>query len=171
MVKVPDQDALRPTGARVRETLFNWLAPEIEGARCLDLFAGSGVLGLEAASRGAGRVVMIDIDATVTSHLTQEATRLGSAGIEVLRQDAFEMLRVTHECFDIVFVDPPFRRGLVQKALTALSGSGALADSALLYIEIESTADDPELPDGWAVHRDKCAGQVRFMLIRTGKKG
>ncbi|MCG3201973.1 MAG: Ribosomal RNA small subunit methyltransferase D [Gammaproteobacteria bacterium] len=166
-VEVLDDPDLRPTGSRIRETLFNWLAPAIGGARCLDLFAGSGVLGLEAASRGADEVVMVDQDVRKVRHIAAEAARLGAQTVRVEHAEAVGWIARDAGRYDIVFLDPPFRQGWVARCCAALARSGRLAESALVYVEIEADADMPEWPPGWRVHREKQAGHVRYLLIKT----
>lgn len=166
-VEVLDEPDLRPTGSRIRETLFNWLAPAIDGARCLDLFAGTGVLGLEAASRGAAEVVMVDQDLRKVRHIAAEASRLGAGSVRVEHSEAMSWLARDAGRYDIVFLDPPFRQGLVGRCCAALAQSGRLAERALVYVEIEADADMPEWPRGWRVRRERQAGRVRYLLIST----
>lgn len=167
-VDVLDEPDLRPTGSRIRETLFNWLAPAIDGARCLDLFAGTGILGLEAASRGAAEVVMVDQDLRKVRHIAAEAARLGARSVRVEHAEALSWIARDSGRYDIVFLDPPFRQAWVARCCGALAHSGRLAAGALVYVEIEADADMPEWPRGWRVHREKQAGQVRYLLINTG---
>lgn len=120
---VPDVSDLRPTPDRVRETLFNWLAPDVAGACCLDLFAGSGALGFEAASRGAARVVLVEQNTEVVEVLRQEAQTLRGKAIEVVQADALAYLKQSPEPFDIVFVDPPYGKNLVEVACRHLDNT------------------------------------------------
>jgi 16S rRNA (guanine966-N2)-methyltransferase len=161
---------LRPTADRVRETLFNWLAPEVEGACCLDLFAGSGALGIEALSRGARRVVFLEQGAPVARRLRENLDLLGAAGrAEVRRGEALKSLRVgAPEPFDLVFVDPPFAAGLLGGACEALEEGGWLAPQALVYLEQDAHRDWPELPANWLAWREGKAGQAAFRLMRRG---
>ncbi|MEZ5542233.1 MAG: 16S rRNA (guanine(966)-N(2))-methyltransferase RsmD [Pseudomonadota bacterium] len=156
---------LRPTPDRVRETLFNWLAPVIHGAACLDLFAGSGALGIEAASRGAGRCVLIERDTRAVRMLREQIDRLGGGQIEVIEADALLWLAAAPRPFDIVFVDPPFRAGLLPECIRLLESRGWLTNDAWVYLE---TAKDtqPDLPANWLPYRERCAGQVSYRLIR-----
>lgn len=163
-IEVLDTPALRPTGNRIRETLFNWLAPVIEGARCLDLFAGTGACGFEAASRGAAEVVMIERDAARTRHLLALAARLGADRVQIRCADAFEWLQQTASAFDIVFLDPPFHERWIERCCAELDARGWLANGALVYIEAGARADMPQLPAGWRVQRERQAGQVRYLL-------
>ncbi len=158
---------LRPTPDRVRETLFNWLTPVIRGARCLDLFAGSGVLGFEAASRGAASVVLVDNNTTVTRLLREQAVMLGATGVQVVTADAFLYLQGAHEPFDIVFLDPPYREALLGECMRQLETGHWLAAEAWIYIEAEQTIRlDSLLPDNWELYRSKVAGQVGYHLVR-----
>jgi len=163
---VPPQPGVRPTPDRVRETLFNWLAPVIEGARCLDLYAGSGALGLEALSRGAAGVVFVDRAPAVLQHLRESLELLGTERGEIMRMDAMSYLGGAATPFDIVFLDPPYRQGLVAPALEKLAGRGWLAPGASVYVEHEAGA--PSLPAGWSLYRSAAAGQVRYHLARPG---
>ncbi len=156
---------LRPTPDRVRETLFNWLSPVVRGARCLDLYAGSGALGLEAASRGAEAVVLVDSDPQVTTTLSRQLESLGAQQVRVVRADVLQWLSGTASPFDIVFLDPPFRRELLPPCIQLLESCGWLADEARIYIEAEKGLV-PELPENWEMLRSKVAGQVGYHLAR-----
>ncbi|MGQ9659744.1 MAG: 16S rRNA (guanine(966)-N(2))-methyltransferase RsmD [Thermochromatium sp.] len=165
----PDQPGLRPTPDRVRETLFNWVAPLIEGARCLDLFAGSGALGFEALSRGAGEVVMVERAAAVAHQLRANAKRLGVANLRIHEADALVWLERDSRWFDLIFLDPPFAAGLLAPAIERLDRYGWLAPEARIYLELPREADLPPLPASWELIRDKTAGQVRYGLVRAGR--
>jgi 16S rRNA (guanine966-N2)-methyltransferase len=154
---------LRPTPDRVRETLFNWLAPVIRGARCLDLYAGSGALGLEAASRGAAEVVLVDNDRQVVAALGRQLETLGAHQVRVVQAEVLEWLFGPSSTFDIVFLDPPFRRGMLHPCIQQLAGRGWLSDQARVYIEAEKGLV-PELPENWELLRSKAAGQVGYHL-------
>lgn len=156
---------LRPTPDRVRETLFNWLDPFLQGARCLDLFAGSGALGIEAASRGATQVVMVDHDPVVVTTLREQLQKLEFSGALPVQHDVNSWLRGKAEPFDIVFLDPPFRQNRLPACIDLLEGNGWLAAGAHVYIEAEK-AVIPELPDTWELYRSKRAGQVGYHLAR-----
>jgi len=162
----PDVDGLRPTTDRVRETLFNWLAPVIHGARCLDLFAGSGALGLEALSRGAAAVTFIERERQAVESLRANLALLQDQRGSVLHLDALSYLAGEPHTFDIVFLDPPFRQSLLQPALERLCRDGWLATDARIYIEVELELGEPHLPDGWELTRSKKAGQVIYALAR-----
>jgi len=168
---VPEQPGLRPTGDRVRETLFNWLQPVIAGARCLDLFAGSGALGFEASSRGAAEVLMIERSQPVARLLRTNAHTLGVVQVQVRRADALDWLSGSGVPFDIVFLDPPFDKGLLGPSCALLSDRGWLAKGALVYLEAPAKQELPVLPGGWRLARDKKAGQVRFMLAVAHDEG
>jgi 16S rRNA (guanine966-N2)-methyltransferase len=163
----PAVESIRPTPDRVRETLFNWLAPTIGGTRCLDLFAGSGALGLEALSRGAREVVFVDRDARIGAYLRETLARLKSADGKVLVGDARRCLAEVAGPFDVVFLDPPFGAGLMPKFLAELTSPGVLAPGALVYVESEAEAGEPVLPSGWVLHRSGRAGKVGYHLVRT----
>jgi 16S rRNA (guanine966-N2)-methyltransferase len=164
-LSVPERPGLRPTGDRVRETLFNWLQPRIFGARCLDLFAGTGALGLEAASRGAGRVVMVERDHAVAESLQQASRWPGGEVIEVCHDDALRWLTRAGEVFDIVFVDPPFGSGLQARVLAALVEQGLLAEGGWVYLE-HGIDEMPAESDAFETVRDKRMGRVRARLLR-----
>ncbi|MCU0936039.1 MAG: 16S rRNA (guanine(966)-N(2))-methyltransferase RsmD [Gammaproteobacteria bacterium] len=163
---VPDLPGLRPTPDRVRETLFNWLSPIIEGAACLDLFAGSGALGLEAASRGAARVVLVDENERVVAGLRELVAALGGAGVEVQRAEALAWLRRGAGPFDVAFLDPPFHRGLIAPACALIEQRGLLAPGGYAYLEAGEALTAETLPAGWEVVRSGRAGDVRYHLAR-----
>lgn len=166
-IDLPADPGIRPTGDRIRETLFNWLAPIIEGARCLDLFAGSGALGLEALSRGAGETVFVEKDPIAVAHLRDCIEHLASEDATVVAGDALRYLRGEPRAFDIVWLDPPFGEFDLSLLCTLLE-SGWLADGARIYVEMSRQDDLPALPANWVVDRDKTAGQVRYALAKRG---
>lgn len=166
----PDVEGLRPTGDRVRETLFNWLAPEIQNARCLDVFAGSGALGLEALSRGAGLGVLIERDAKATAQLRINLQMLKAENGIVVHDDALSILRKGNSQlpYHIVFIDPPFSLNLWQAIIDALEMGDWLADDATIYIE--SGRDSVyQPPINWQLHREKHTGQVCYRLFYREK--
>jgi len=169
-IRFPPVAAIRPTPDRVRETLFNWLQPVIVGSRCLDLFAGSGVLGLEALSRGAAQVVFVDVDAAVSRHLGATLGALGCTRGRVLRSDASRYLGSVEERtggpFDVVFLDPPFSAPVLSATCDLLERGGWLASGARIYLEAPAAAGEPELPSGWTLLRSKRAGEVGYHLAR-----
>ena len=163
---VPDRPGLRPTSDRVRETLFNWLQPALPGARVLDLFAGTGALGFEAASRGAAGVLMVERDPDLAQSLREQAARLKADRVQVVSEDAVSWLgRSPDRAFDLVFLDPPFAAGLWQPAAAALAPW--LAPGALIYVESPRNAA-LLLPDAWQLHREGETRDVRFALHRVG---
>lgn len=158
----PDSEGLRPTPDRVRETLFNWLGQEIDGQHCLDLFAGSGALGFEAASRGAARVVMIEQAPKVLAALQENAKMLQNPPeVEIVRRDALQYLASTNAKFDLIFIDPPFRKGWIARLAPLLPG--ILNDEAAIYVEAEQKIES--LGD-WRPVRHGKAGEVHYQLMR-----
>ncbi len=168
---VPDLPGLRPSGDRGRETLFNWLAPWIRGSRCADLFAGSGVLGFEAASRGASSVVLIENAAIAVSTLQQNRQTLlardSDLDVQLVNQDALAWLKsCVPQSLDIVFVDPPFGSGLEKRALELLAGQQCLAQDALVYLETARQAVDFLPGPGWETVKEKSLGEVKMRLLK-----
>lgn len=162
-IAVPDVVGLRPTPDRVRETLFNWLGQRLDGRRCLDLFAGTGALGFEAASRGAAQAVLVERDRRAAAAIAATIERLRADRVRLVCADAFDALRRfarAGERFDVVFVDPPFGEALHARALAALAP--VLAPGALVYVE---SGEAFEAPAGWRVEREGRAGQVRYHLM------
>jgi 16S rRNA (guanine966-N2)-methyltransferase len=167
LLDIADIPGLRPTSERIRETLFNWLAPRIIAARCLDLFAGTGALGLEALSRGAKSVVFVERSAQAVRTLNENVRALEADGAVVLQMDALDYLRGEHpEPFDLVFLDPPFASGMIDELCRLLNERELLANGAQVYIEQDRSDPEPKLPDGWQVLKNKTAGNVRYMLVR-----
>jgi len=161
---VPDVPGLRPTPDRVRETLFNWLAPVIEGARCLDLYAGTGALGIEALSRGARECTFVERDRTLAKLLRENLARLKVEAARLIETDALAMLARTGEPFDVVFLDPPFGESLWEASAHALE-NGWIAASGWIYVESPVDAAFA-LPSSWSLHREGCAGAVHYALYR-----
>jgi 16S rRNA (guanine(966)-N(2))-methyltransferase RsmD len=155
----PSED-LRPTPDRVRETLFNWLGQDLTGIACLDLFAGSGALGFEAASRGASKVVMVERDRTAYASLKSNKEALAAAQVKLVRSDALEFLREDSGLYDVIFLDPPFATDYGPRLLSLLPARMALG--AKLYYE---SAKLMSWPSGWKVYREGRAGQVHFQLV------
>jgi len=166
----PSLPGLRPTADRVRETLFNWLQPLLPGADCLDLYAGSGALGLEAASRGAGRVVMLDRSAEVVDQLRENIGLLQLDQVEAWQADALEWLAGSPSSrpFDLVFLDPPFADDLLEQSCQLLDSAGWLNPEARIYLEMDAGHQLPELPERWRLLRRKKAGQVWYHLFSGG---
>ena len=170
LLDIADVEGLRPTSERIRETLFNWLAPGIAGTRCLDLFAGTGALGLEALSRGARSIVFVERSPVAAKQLENNIAILGgaSSAADVVRGDALDYLRhAADDAFDIVFLDPPFADDRLSETCRLLAEGSLLADGALVYLEMERSQHEPELPDGWQAEKKKTAGNVRYMLVRA----
>jgi 16S rRNA (guanine966-N2)-methyltransferase len=165
-IQFPPVEAIRPTPDRVRETVFNWLQQDIAGARCLDLYAGSGALGLEALSRGAAQVVFVDVDPAVGRHLSQALAQLGCDRGQVICSDAVRYLGGVPQPFDIVFLDPPFAERALADACRRLDERGWLRAGGLAYLEDKAAAGVPELPAGWTMLRSKRAGAVGYHLAR-----
>jgi 16S rRNA (guanine966-N2)-methyltransferase len=166
---VADRPGLRPTSDRVRETVFNWLQPVLPGARVLDLFAGTGALGFEAASRGAASVLCVERDPALATSLREQAARLHADAVRVRQADALALLREPPaEAFDIVFLDPPFDAGLWEPA-AALLGPW-LAPSAWVYVEAPA-GRAPALPADWVTHRTSATRDVQYALFRTPAAG
>ncbi|UNK27983.1 16S rRNA (guanine(966)-N(2))-methyltransferase [Serratia plymuthica] len=167
---VPNSPGLRPTTDRVRETLFNWLAPVIQGARCLDCFAGSGALGLEALSRYAGSATLLEFERPVAQQLEKNLALLQGKGT-VVNTNTLSWLAGNGQPFDVVFLDPPFRKGLLAETVTLLEQQGWLADEAWIYVEAEAENAAADVPANWQLHREKVAGQVAYRLyVRSQEK-
>ncbi|MBC6413338.1 MAG: 16S rRNA (guanine(966)-N(2))-methyltransferase RsmD [Chromatiales bacterium] len=157
--------SLRPTPDRVRETLFNWLAPTISKAHCLDLFAGSGVIGFESLSRSAASVVMVDNNLRVCAKLRQQAARLEAKNIRIVHQEATQFINHTSETFDIVFIDPPFRSELASVLVHTLSKHPILNPQAMLYVEMPIAKQLDITKTEWKVMRSAKTKQVRYFLL------
>lgn len=168
LLRVPDVEGLRPTPDRVRETLFNWLSGTIEGARCLDLYAGSGALGFEAASRGAAQVLLVEKDERAVACMRQGASDLGAEQIEVVHADVRRWLHGEATPFDIVFLDPPYAGDDLGELCARLEQNSWLAPGALVYLETRASPQALELPAGWQFLRRQKAGQVRYHLAAAG---
>jgi len=161
---VPSVPGLRPTPDRVRETLFNWLAPTIAGACCLDLFSGTGALGIEALSRGAAQVDFVEVDARLGRLLRENLVRLQQSAL-VHSNDALQFLAATDTRYDVVFLDPPFAAGLWTAAAQALEAHDCLQAHTLIYVE-SPAQEIPVLPANWVLHREGRAGALRYALYR-----
>lgn len=167
----PARSGLRPTPDRVRETLFDWLGDRVQGARCLDLFAGSGALGFEAASRGARHVVMVERDSTLMHYLSEQAQALDADNVvELIRKDARRWVQLTRPAatlpFDIVFLDPPFASDLMALLCHQLEDGGWLHSDALVYLEMPERKEEPAVPGNWVLTQAGRAGQVGYYLVR-----
>ena len=161
---VADRPGLRPTPDRVRETLFNWLAGSVGGARCLDLFAGTGALGYEALSRGARGAVMVEQDKQLARQLQATRATLAAAGAEIFQAEALAWLGEPRDPFDIVFLDPPFHQDYVKKACALLVNRGHLAPSAYVYTETERGVSPPA--PGLKELKQARAGRVEYRLYQ-----
>jgi 16S rRNA (guanine966-N2)-methyltransferase len=164
-LRFPASAEIRPTPDRVRETLFNWLGMRVSGARCLDLFAGSGALGLEALSRGAAHVTFVERDAAAVRELRARLSEWRASGAQVEQADALRFLARPGEAFDIVFLDPPFASDVLPEAAGLLERRQWLAAGALIYVECAARAGLPPLPQTWTLARAKQAGEVGYHLL------
>jgi 16S rRNA (guanine966-N2)-methyltransferase len=169
--RFPDIPDIRPTPDRVRETLFNWLGPRIVGARCLDLFAGSGALGLESISRGAASVVFVEQNVAIARATRALIAEWNVPDARVERVDACAWLRGPAQPFDIVFLDPPFAGGLLAPAAALLEQNGWLAQGALIYLECAARETRPTLPTAWTELKAKRAGEVGYHLFARNAGG
>ncbi len=168
MLDIADVEGLRPTSERIRETVFNWLMPGIMGKRCLDLFAGTGALGLEALSRGAAEVVFVERSRKAADTLRENIETLGASGATVHEGDANDFLAgMDEQGFDVVFLDPPFADESIGELCRLLDEQGMLAPGARVYLEQARSSPEVELPTGWTRSKDKTAGNVRYSLVET----
>ena len=159
---------MRPTPERVRETLFNWLAPSMPGAACLDLFAGTGALGLEALSRGAGAVVFVEKSPVAARALRANVKILNASTADVRQADALEFLAAPPgDKFDIVFLDPPFAADMLGDLCRLLDEASMLGSDALVYLEEDRARPETDLPSGWRILKSKTAGNVRYSLAQV----
>lgn len=163
---VPDVSEVRPTPDRVRETLFNWLAPILPGAYCLDAFAGTGVLGFEALSRGASHVVMVDHSKSVVSLLQQTLKQFKADNAEIYQALLPMQLKKSHPLFDIVFLDPPYQEKLLLPTCFYLEENNFLAKEAYIYLETKELLQSADLPHNWQIIKNKKTGQVAYHLAR-----
>lgn len=161
----PDVHGLRPTSDRIRETVFNWLQFYIGDSRCLDLFAGSGALGLEAASRGAARVDLVEADTSAYRQLQQSKQVLAADNCQLFHTQAQTFLQTASDKYDIVFVDPPYQADLWSEVAKALVDKSLLNDGARIYLEYPRQQVMPELPESWILIKDKKAGDVKYCLF------
>lgn len=175
-LNIADVEGLRPSGDRIRETLFNWLAAEIPDAHCLDCFAGTGALGLESLSRGAASVELVEKHPIAATSIAEHLKTLDAHRGKLITQDCLQWLEhstatgkpTENQPIDIAFIDPPFSANLWDSTISALENSQRLADNAIIYIE--SPKDTPlTIPAHWVLHREKYTGQICFRLfIRQG---
>lgn len=162
---IPDEPGLRPTPDRIRETLFNWLMPILPGARCLDLFAGTGALGFEAVSRGAAEAVLVERSSAVARQLRANCEILACENVLVRQADALSWLEQVGDPFDVVFLDPPYAAELWQAAVERLHAHAWLKSQSRLYLEMPTSAWFPDLPPGWELRREKRAGSIHYGLV------
>lgn len=165
-IPVLTEATLRPTPNRVRETLFNWLMHDLPEAMCLDAFSGSGALGLEALSRGAKKVVLLEKSREIYAALKKTVASFDSQGIEIYHEDAFDYLKQTSLTFDIIFLDPPFQSDLLQKCLDLLKKTSVLTPNGRVYVESEEPITPA--PEGWECLRHQKAGAVYYGLYSYG---
>tara|TARA_R110002167_G_scaffold141054_1_gene329128 strand:+ start:469 stop:1059 length:591 start_codon:yes stop_codon:yes gene_type:complete len=162
-------DGLRPTTDRVKETVFNWLMPYVQDANCLDCFAGSGGLGFEAMSRGAESLTLVELNKAAAQQLKDNKALLKIDNIQVVQQNALDFLQTNQQSFSLVFIDPPFRKGLAQQAAELLSIKG-LDEDALIYVEMEADTNAQVMPSHWLLLKEKVAGQVIYRLYQNSAK-
>ena len=166
-----DIEGLRPSGDRIRETLFNWLAPYLPDAHCLDLFAGSGALGFEALSRGAAQLCFVDSSVQVSQQLQQHRQTLNCNNATIIQANGLDWLKnhaaKSNGGFDIVFLDPPFADDMLSECFELLQRPGLLKPSALIYFEANRDGILPGLADSWSLHRHKETGRIQYGLITT----
>ncbi|MFT6194823.1 MAG: 16S rRNA (guanine966-N2)-methyltransferase [Cognaticolwellia sp.] len=162
-------DGLRPTTDRIKETVFNWLMPYIQDANCLDCFAGSGGLGFEAISRGASSAILVELNKSAAQQLNDNKALLKAINIRVIQQNALNFLHSNQQAYSLVFIDPPFRKGLAQKAAELLVEKG-LTDEALIYVEMEADDNLQIMPSHWQLLKEKVAGQVIYRLYQNSSE-
>ena len=171
LLEIADVPGLRPTPERVRETLFNWLAPTIRASRCLDLFAGTGALGFEALSRGSRQVVFVEKSRRAAQAIEDNVKVLDAKGALVANTDATKfLLDAEPASFDIIFLDPPFADDLLADLCRLIDERGLLAPHGSVYLEQDKGRPEPVLPAGWSTTRSKTAGQVRYALVEAGEQ-
>ena len=166
LLDIAEVPGLRPTSERVRETLFNWLAPCIQGARCLDLYAGTGALGFEALSRGATQCVFVDDSPRAIKAIEKSTKTLDAIGAVVHHGDATDYVRsALPASFDIIFLDPPFADDRLAEVCRQIDESGIIAPGGRIYLEQDRAKPEVALPGRWQILRNKTAGNVRYMLV------
>ncbi|ACV27973.1 16S rRNA (guanine(966)-N(2))-methyltransferase RsmD [Kangiella koreensis] len=157
-------EGLRPSLDRIRETLFNWLQNEIHGANCLDLFAGSGAIGIEALSRGASEASFVELNRKAFHQLEENLGLVNADNAYVMHGDAFDFIQSNQKSFDIIFLDPPFHKGIAQKVIEQLDAAEWLKPETLIYIEVEQGLE-LNVPENWTELKDKKAGQLQYKLF------
>jgi 16S rRNA (guanine966-N2)-methyltransferase len=165
---VPNVEGLRPTGDRVRETLFNWLQTALHKARCIDLFAGTGALGFEAASRGAGEVTLVEKSPVAVNSMIESVDLLGASQVRVIRADAMDWIQgqAPHSA-DIVFVDPPFGLAMSGTVIKKLAEQDVVSPGGLVYLETAREEGNLPIDTGWELKKEKLVGEVRMQLFST----
>ena len=164
---VLDSEGLRPTPSRVRETLFNWLQFSLSGANCLDLFAGTGALGLEAASRGVEKITLVEFNTGTAEQLSKNCQQLGADNYQLVNKDAVTFLSGDQDQYDIVFIDPPYKLEIWSEIAEQLVSQDCLSLNALIYIEYPLTAIKPLFPLEWQLIKEKKAGGVNYCLFKN----
>lgn len=167
LLPFPDVEGLRPTTDRVRETLFNWLQPYLPGATVLDVFAGSGALGLEALSREAEHVSFIEQNLKATKQLQENIQTLKASNSTVYKGDALQLLQTFDRTFNVIFLDPPFGKGFLPKSIELIDERKLVTTGSWVYIESEQELADLPIPAQWRLHREKKAGQVKLRLFEV----
>ena len=165
-----DKSDLRPTKNIIKETLFNWIQEDIQDSICLDMFAGSGSLGFEAASRGAKKVYMIDNNSEITNHLRSQKDYIGAKNISIINLSAFDFLKKNlKDLANVIFLDPPFSLGIIEKVIKELSSSDNLADKCKIYVEIpykKNIEFQINTPINWELLKSKKSGEVAYLLFQ-----
>lgn len=164
-LRFPANAGLRPTPDRVRETVFNWLMPALPGARCLDLFAGSGAFGFESVSRGAAQAVLVEKEIEAVAALRENGARLKAETLEIVHADAMQWLQGSGQAFDVIFLDPPYASNLLGVCIGLLEAKTWVKPNGLVYLETPKS-EAPPLPQNWQLLRSKIAGQVGYHLAR-----
>ena len=164
---VIDSEGLRPTPSRVRETLFNWLQFSLSGANCLDLFAGTGALGLEAASRGVEKITLVEFNIGTAEQLSKNCQQLGADNYQLVNKDAVTFLSGDQDQYDIVFIDPPYKLEIWSEIAEQLVSQDCLSLNALIYVEYPLTAIKPLFPLEWQLIKEKKAGGVNYCLFKN----
>lgn len=167
LLPFPDVEGLRPTTDRVRETLFNWLQPYLPGAKVLDVFAGSGALGLEALSREAAKVDFIEFNQKAAKQLQDNFNTLQANNAQLHKGDALQILTTLNTTYDVIFLDPPFGKGFLPKCIALIEQNNLVSLHSWVYIESEEALTDLDIPRHWRLHREKKAGQVMLRLFEV----
>ncbi|NVJ50367.1 MAG: 16S rRNA (guanine(966)-N(2))-methyltransferase RsmD [Gammaproteobacteria bacterium] len=166
-LKFVEVNGLRPTLDRVRETLFNWLMYDVAGARCLDLFAGSAAIGIEALSRGAKEVVFVEKNKKAADYIHHNLKELAFTNARVFNTSAEVVLKKNEQPYDIIFIDPPFYQDFLDKILQGLNIPAFVHEGTLVYVERERHSDDITVPDNWQLEKSKQVGGLEFYLYRV----